>query len=145
MATIIIPTLRAKIKTILEGITEIQEIHSYPTTNFGGYPACVIDFINIASDIETQKENLRVYNFIIHIFYESDKTTRMKAVQVIEDVGEKIVDTFESDEFLSGITLPAGKQMINVRPATNPIEISEDKWIRGEVILPIRISFDTTI
>ena len=142
MATIALPTIKTQIKKKLESIANIEEhIYEYATVNFTGYPAAVIDFVQLESDVEDLKHNVRVYQFIIHLFYESEHTIRKDAERILQDLSEEVVDVFEGDEFLSGISLPAGKDVLWIRPSTSPI-IKEDKWLICDVNLPIRVSFD---
>lgn len=144
MPTIALPILKAKIVEKLQAVVDIQEVHDYATINFNGYPAANVLFESIESDYETTKENVRIYNFLIDLFYESEATTREKAEAYIQELGEQIVDLFEGDEFLSGISMPSGKVIMGIHPSLNPLEW-EDKWVRMRVTLPIKISFDTTI
>jgi len=140
MASQVLNTIKDKIKEKLQGITDIQAIYEYATINFSGYPAAVINFQTIDSSVEDLKHNERIYRFIVHLFYESENTSREMAQARLEDVAEQVVNAFETDQFLDGITMPSGIDALWIRPSTNPI-VKEDKWLICDIELPIRVSF----
>jgi len=137
--------LRDKIKTILEGIDSIQYVYSYPTEDYDGYPCAIIRSMRNESDYETTNDNIRTYIFAIYLIQESESTAkgRRQARRILEGLSDEIVDTFDKDELLSGISLSDKYTIVGIRPAVSEI-VDEDGFVSVEIGLAIRMSFDKT-
>ena len=54
---------------------------------------------------------------------------------------DEVRDKFDSDEFLNGVSLPAGRTMLGVRPTVSKIfEEESGKYVVAEIDLAVRIS-----
>jgi len=136
--------LRNQIKTKLQALTEIQNVYDYPTNDFSGYPAAVIQALNNESDYETTCENERHYIFKLYIWQETEFLNERDARRKIEYLADLIIDTFDKDELLTGISMPAGKTILGIRPALAEI-VPAEKYIYAEIDLTIKVSFDKNI
>ena len=145
-------TLSNYFKSKLEGISDIQVVYDYPWLDFDGYPAATITPSGLDSDYETQGENLRTYTFIVRLFVNlntinksSQKEKVGEGFRIAEELVDTVIDTFDKDETLSGISLPSGYTMVALIPTPSVINyFIEDKMIVAEVKLSAKISFDTT-
>lgn len=138
-------TIKEKLKSVLEGIADIQEVRDFPNQNFNGYPAVNVRTIGNTSDYETTSENLEVYSFELIVFQELNDGvhTNEQAREIIEGLCDTIRDTIDSDEFLNGISLPSDRTMIGVRPTVSQIgEEDSGKYIVAVIEIACRISKD---
>ena len=135
--------LRETIKTKLESITEIEKVYDYPTEDLNGYPAVIVRAIGNESDYQTTAENERHYVFELYSYYLSDPNNRRKARRAIESLVDEILDAFDKDEYLSGITLPSGKIMLGIIPTLSEI-IDLEKYVEATIRLTIKISVNIT-
>lgn len=135
-------SLKNKIKTVLQGINAIQEVHDYPTEDFSGYPAVVVRTDGNTSNYETTNENEELYTFTIYALQNLDGVfSKTKARQIIEELCDTIRDKFDSDEFLSGLSLPSGRTMLGIRPTVSKIfEEENGKFCVAEIELAVRVS-----
>ena len=138
-------TLREQIKTMLQSNTSIQEIHDYPSEDFNGFPAAVIRSAGNDSDYETTAENERHYIFEVFIFQESESALRdrRQARRIIEGIADEMLDLFDDDEYMSGISMPSDKTMIGIIPVTSEI-VDLDKYVAMKAILTVKVIVDVT-
>ena len=134
-------TLKQQIKTKLEAITQIQEVSDYPTQDFQGYPAAMVRTDGNVSEYETTSENQEIYNFTVILLQILEGTLdEEKARDVMESLCDVVRDAFDSDEFLSGISLPADRVMIGIKPTVSDIGVDEDgKFVISEIELAVRV------
>jgi len=143
--------LSTKIKSILEGISDIQIVYDYPWLKFSGYPAATVTPSGYDSDYETSSENQRVYIYTLRLFVnlnDVNKTTYKEKVEdghrIIRELTDTVIDTFDKDELLDGIILPTGYTMIGVKPVPSSIVyFPQEKMVVSEIKLEVKISFDT--
>ncbi len=65
----------------------------------------------------------------------------MKSREIIEELCDTVRDTFDSDEFLTGLSLPSGRTMLGVKPTVSKIyEEDSGKYVVAEIVLDIRVS-----
>lgn len=135
-------TLKDKIKSVLQTITEIAQIEDYPNQDFNQYPAVELAYEGNKSDYLTNTENDVIFNFILFVYQIVEGAIdRKKARLILEELSDTICDTFDSDEFLNGISLPSNRTMIGVRPTTVKIGEDEDgKFTVAQVELAIRVT-----
>lgn len=133
--------LKKTIKTKLEGISDIQEVADYPTENFQGYPAAMVRSEGNVSDYETTQENEEVYTFTVILVQVLDGThDEEKARDIMEALCDTVRDSFDSDEFLSGISLPADRAMIGVHPTVSRIGVEDEgKFVVAEIELACKV------
>lgn len=137
--------IRNKIKSILESISSIQEVHDYPNMEVGGYPSALIASNRLEADFETTTQNRRVYVFGVYIIQDQEHDA-VRARRIVEGVVDDIVQTFDRDQLLTGIELETGETMIISYPTLSEIYVSAEnpKLLVGELEIKVVVSFDTT-
>jgi len=123
------------IESKLNGIAKIQAVYDYPKLDFSEYPSAVIIPTTQTSIYQTMNDNERKYNFDVMIFYDVQNSGIETAIDAIDDLVDDVLDLFDTDEFLTGISLPAGYTMIAVEPTTGEFVQNDDKKIIGVTIL----------
>ena len=144
-------TLSNKIKLVLEGISDIESVYDYPWLKFDGYPSATITPSGYDSDYETSSENERVYIYTVRLFFNLNDVNKVSYKEKVDDghriireLTDTVIDTFDKDELLSGISLPSGYTMIGVRPIPSSIVyFPDEKMVVSEIKLEVKISFDT--
>ncbi len=135
--------LKNKIKEKLEEITKLQEVSDIPKLEFSGYPSATIIPSGDDSDYETNQENLRIYAFDINLFYEVQSSGIGDALNALYDLADDVMDAFDQDQTLTGISLPSGYTMVAILPVSGGWgEIPDTKLITKIVKLKIKISVD---
>ena len=135
--------LKSQIISKLDLIDEIQQVEEYPTTDVNGYPAAIVRSMSNDAEYETTCDNLETYRFIVYLLVENSAGFKgiKKARAIVEEVADVIIDAFDDDEFLAGITLTSDRQMMGILPVTSSIdEVEEGKYVEAEISLNIRIS-----
>lgn len=146
-------SLSDQLKSKLKEISDIQSVYDYPWLDFDGYPAATITPSGLDSDYESNVENLRTYVFIVRLFVSLNEINQPSMQKKVEDgfrVAEELVDTvidkFDKDETMSGISLPSGYTMVALVPIPSVINyFVEDKMIVAEVRINVKVSFDTSV
>lgn len=135
-------TIKAKIKTELAEITTIQQIADYPTMDFQGYPAAVVRSDSQTAEYESTSENYEEYTFTVYILQNLDGVWDVvKARKIIEEMCDEVRDHFDTDEFLSGISMETGRVLLGVRPTESRIyEEESGKFVVAEITIICRIS-----
>jgi hypothetical protein len=136
-------TLKEKIKSVLATITDIAQVEDYPTQDFNGFPAVVVRTDGNTSEYESTRENDELYSFTLFLFapIEQDVKGVAKTRELVEGLCDTIRDTFDSNEFLSGVALPTNRTMLGIRPTVSRIyEADNGKYVTAEINLSIRIS-----
>jgi hypothetical protein len=98
-----INTIKAKIKSVIEDITEVQEVNDYERVGFDGFPAVNITMAGNDSNFWSTATNQRAYNFIIRVFiplkgspYEGEfDNSKQLAEKTMSDVVDEILNTFD--------------------------------------------------
>lgn len=112
--------LTQKIKTVLEeleragtiGKLMVREMsESFFDLDIANYPVAVLTPPYIMSEIETNVDNIRTYNFEIYVIMKSDEIT---AENPITELMETLIDTFDNLPSLNGVAEGG------VEPATSP-------------------------
>lgn len=143
-----------QLKSKLEEITGISNVYDFAWLDFDGFPAVTITPFGFSSDYLTNQENLRRYIYTVRLFHKVDVISSMdterkrveEAFRVMRVLIDEVVDGFDKDETMSGIELPAGKQMVGVLPVpTEILYFPEEKIIVGEVRIEVKILFDTSV
>lgn len=140
-----IETIRDKIKTQLATLSSIAEIQDYITDSFNKYPATVIAFIGSDSDYETTAHNERQYNYDVSIFQASDSAVknRREATRIIQSITDEILDLFDKDQQLSGISMPSGKTILAITPLpSEPVYL--EKYVAISITLIVRVEVNIT-
>lgn len=135
--------IKNHIKSKLLAISNIQEVQDYPTVDTNGYPLAVVRSMGVDNDYETTCENIETYKFQVYLIVEnSGDLSNLSATRaIVEALFDEVRDNFDNDEFLSGISLPADRQLMGVLPALGDInEVEEGKYVEGTIILNIKVS-----
>lgn len=134
--------IKGKIKSVLESLSEIQQVSDYPNQDFSGFPAVMVRTNGNTSDYETTNENDEIYSFSLFVFQIIEGAfTAEKAREILEEMCDLIRDTFDSDEFLNGIVMPAGRTILGVKPTVSNIgEDDSGKYSIAEIELAVRVS-----
>lgn len=143
MSTYPIRTIKDKLKSKLESISSINQVMYYPNHDFSGYPSAVIRHSDGTSIRETTSENFEEYRFSIYLFQDinTEVKTIMEWYEVMEDLIDEVRDSFDNDEFLSGITMSTNRTMLGTMPVGwNIGEEENGKYIIGELIITIQVN-----
>lgn len=134
--------IKGKIKTVLESLSEIQQVSDYPNQDFSGFPSVMVRTNGNTSDYETTHENDEIYSFSLFVFQIIEGAfSAEKARDILEEMCDLIRDTFDNDEFLNGITMPAGRTILGVKPTVSKIgEDDSGKYCIAEIELAVRVS-----
>lgn len=136
--------IRSQIQTKLEAITNIQQVLNYPAKP-DQFPGATVTPSGAASDYETNTDNQRTYAFIIRLFYETKSGGTSNAVNALEGLVDEVVDAFDSDTQLTGITMPANYILIQSTPTPSAWEyFTEENIIMAEIRIAVLVSFDIT-
>jgi len=137
-------TIKQKIKEKLGTINSIQEVADYPNEEFQGFPAVMIASARNEGEFETTTENKRTYVFKVFVLQKCDaEMGEQKARNIVDGVVDDIIEAFDEDQQLSGISLPAQEMMIICSPMLGEVR-SEPPYIVGELEIKILISFSIT-
>jgi len=144
-------TLSDKLKSKLEGISKIQQVYEYPTIKFDGFPAATLTPSENAADFETSNENERNYAFIVRLFQDmptgniSGEKPDDYAFRVLRQTVDDVLDAFDQDPTLSGISMLSGYTLLYLSAAPSSwaaITDVEPNIILAEIIITAKVSFD---
>jgi hypothetical protein len=135
-------TLKEKIKTELQEISTIQQVADYPTQDFQGYPAACVRSDRQTAQYESTSENYEEYAFTVYLLQNLDGVWDVvKSREIIEELCDQVRDHFDSDEFLSGISMPSGRVLLGIRPTSSEIfEEENGKFVVAEISIICRVS-----
>lgn len=144
-------TLQPQLKTLLETITEFQEVSEFPKIKYSGYPAVCVFPSDNTSDYETTTENLRIYAFYLVIFYETKESGVPSAMQALRGLVDSVLDKFDQEDQkgsgtrVLGQSLPAGYTFLNIlaHPAKWGM-LPDEELLTAEIAVKVRISRDIT-
>ena len=142
-------TLRGQIQTVLEGISDIQEVSGTPKLKFDGYPAAIVVPSANENVYETTSENARIYAFDVQLFYETKDTTVGEAIDRLEDVVDTVLDALDQEDQSSsrtiGTSLPARYTFLNILAVPGTMgEIPGEQLAVANLTVGVRISVDIT-
>lgn len=135
--------IKEKIKAKLATISGIEKIGDYPTMDFQGYPAAVVRTDEKTGEYETTSENYEEYTYTVFLLHPLDNVVYsvVKTREIIEELVDTVQDSFDTDEFLSGISMPSGRVILGVRPTDYKVyENEEGKFCVAEITLVARVS-----
>lgn len=139
---------RPQLTTLLETLDSLQEVSSSPKIQFSGYPAAHIVPSENESDYETTTENVRVYAFIVRLFYETKRVGVAEALTRLEKVVDSVLDLIDQEDLKGssrtvGINLPSGYTYLNIWAVpTGWGEFTEEQVIMASLAVQVRISRD---
>lgn len=135
-----------KIVSILEDNTLIQEVWDYEVEKFVGDPVVTVTPSVNESDYDTTEENVRIYAFTLRVFINRSVRQKGAADEVMRGVVSSILDDFDKNYTLTGISPPTGYTFINVFavPSTWGYVNREAEYRVAEITLRCRVSVDLT-
>lgn len=95
-------SIRAKIKALLDGITELAFVADFHDPNLAGFPAATFDVSDEEGEFLTNKENLRVITYQIVLYQEIEVAKLDDAKRILDVVADAVIDAFENDFNLGG-------------------------------------------
>lgn len=135
--------IRELLKTKLATVTSIQEVHDFPNEEFNGFPACVIASNRNEAEFEDTIHNERVYVFTLWILQQVEGLGKQKARQIIEEVMDDVIESFDKDQELAGLSLPSNEDIIICYPMLSSIYTDTDgKYVIAEMELKVKVSFN---
>lgn len=137
--------LKTTIKNKLESISKLQDVKTDPISDFNGYPACYFVPSDNENDYSTNVENIRVYTFTLRLFYEVTEGEIATAYDAMGDLVDTVIDAFDSDEQLSGLSLPSGYILSGLLPMPSLwVYLEQEKLLMAELKISARISVDVS-
>ena len=135
--------IRNKVKDKLKTISSIQEVQDFPTDEFGGFPAAMVTSTRLEADFQTTIENKRTYVFTVYILQEVKSQGEKKSRRIVEKVVDDVIENFDKDQLLSGISLPANESIIISYPVLSSIYTGgEGRYVVGELEIKVVIQFN---
>ena len=93
-----------QIDTILQGVTNVKEIHKNPTSKFTKYPAVVFFPSGVSNVFSTTASDFREYSFKLFIVVGIDQTTMENVFQnVMANTCDKVLQAFSENWSMSNI------------------------------------------
>jgi hypothetical protein len=133
-------SLKAKIKTILDANTKINQSYDYDAPKLQSFPCAVLVPSGNASDYDTTTENMRTYAFQVRLYIPMDSRGVEQAESTLTELIDELIDDFDQNVTLDGECL-----MMTAAPSEWGYE-ERDKWFRMATInLSCKVHFDTTI
>lgn len=134
--------IKEYIKAYLLATTGVGQVEDYPNQDFETWPAVQVSYDGNVSTYLSTTENDIIYAYTLFIYQIVEGAIdRRKARLILEELSDVIADRFDSNEFMNGISLPASKTMIGIKPTT--VEIAEDeegKFILAKMEIATRIT-----
>ena len=90
--------LRDNIKTLLDTLTDFEEVSKEPKFSFKGYPACFIAPSGNDNDYLTTQDNVRIYAFKIWCFQEFEVTKIADAYNILLDAVDNVINKLDAEE-----------------------------------------------
>ena len=141
--------LIAKIKAIMEANTLVQETYDYEIEKFEGQPSAVIVPSDNSGEFTTTTDNERVYAFSVFLFvargddYYTDKTADI----VMRELVDSVLDDFDKNWRLTGLTLSTGYSMLYMEAAPSSWGYVDREMVyrMAEITLRIHLDVDTSL
>ena len=138
-----------KLFEILDANTLIKEVFSWEKEQFSGDPACTITPSENESDYNTTEENVRIYAFNVRLFVNrtvvpAGKDAKSDADRRLRNLVDSVLDDFDKNYTLTGISNPTGYTFINLFAAPGMWGYSgrEDEYRSCELAIRCRVSVD---
>lgn len=97
--------IKDAIKDKLETITEIKETYGYEKGQFDDYPSATVGGFKLDEEWSDTAANIRKWSFRVRIYQEMEKEGKgpEEAETIIDEIADKIIDTFDNDRYLSAV------------------------------------------
>lgn len=138
-------TIKNQIKTILDGVSKIQQVKDDPSAKFSGYPAAVVIPSAQESDYETNDEYMRNYSFQVHLIQNIQEGGLSAALDALYDLADDVFDAFDADATIRALSLPTGYTAIAIEPVSAGWEENnEAKLIIVNIKIKVKVSVDVS-
>jgi hypothetical protein len=139
----------AKVVSILEANTLIQEVSDFEKVGFDGFPAATVTPSSDDGDYDTTSENREVYALRIGLFVRrgEDVGGQREAEVALRQLVDSVKRDFTADYTLSGITAPTGYTVLFVEAVPSAWGYMDDREgnLRvAEITLRIHVDVDVT-
>lgn len=132
-----ITQIEAKIKEKLDAI-DFSAVYDYYESRPSGYPFASFEFTNFLGEKVDNTTNKRKYVFWLLIFQELSTAWRAKAKRIIYNLVERIVESFDKDQFLGWLVDDSDVVAWEVANGKD-----NKKW--DGIYCDITLTFDTTL
>lgn len=134
--------VKQKLKEKIGAMSDIAQVVDYPSLDLQQFPAAGIRSMRKTASYETTSENYEEYIFLVYLFQPiSENLQPVAARNAMEELVDSVESQFNSDEFLTGITLPDGSTFLGTRPTESEIyEEESGKYVIGQISLALRVS-----
>lgn len=95
-------TIRPAIKTLLDGLSTLSTVYDYHILDVDGYPAATFEPSDLFNDSIDFSDNIRDYQFRIHLHQEVEVIGRDEAVRILAAAVDELINAFDADPQLSG-------------------------------------------
>ena len=95
-------TLRAKILSILQGITSLAFVYDFHNSNLEGYPSATFDVSDNSGEFLSNKENLRQITYNIVLYQETKIKGLDTATSLLDTIADEVITAFETNFNLDG-------------------------------------------
>jgi hypothetical protein len=136
--------IKDKLADKLDSNTKIQEVHEYPAIKFNGFPSATIVPSDNENDFETTTENQRNYAFQVRIFESIKNDNLNTAYETMYDLIDDVLDDFDKDQSLAGVTMPTGYTMVIVEAVPSTVGIVDRlDLLMSMITVKVRVLVDT--
>lgn len=146
-------SIQSEIVTVLQGISNIQEVHNYEKSSFRGFPACTVTPSDKESDFEATQERERVYAYRVRLYMEfgSDQHPvtgegTKEADRILRDTVDAVVDEFDkpTNARFSGNADTTASKVLFVEPVPSTWAYDTARNMRvTEIVLRCHVYVDT--
>jgi len=121
--------LNQKIKEILIANTALADVYDHEAEEMKGDPVALITASGNESDYYTTTENARIYAFNIRLLVDRTARDDHEAERVLRELVDTVIDDFDKNYTLTGITNQTGKTFMNLEALP-----SDWGYIEGQVV-----------
>jgi len=138
-----------KLKAILVANDKLQEVYAYEVEKFEGQPSAVIVPSDNDSEYSTTVDNSRVYAFSVFLFVARGDNfySDSEADRVLRALVDSVLDDFDSDWQLSGLTLNTGYSMLFMEAAPSSWGYTDREMVyrMAEITLRVHLNVNTDL
>ena len=139
--------LRNQLVSILDANALIADVYDYEAEEFKGDPVALVTPSGNESEFETTTDNRRIYAFTVRLLIDRTSRNSEDCESALRDLTDTVLDDFDKNYTLTGITNPTGKTLLFVEALP-----SDWGYIEGQVVyrfadIAVRchVSVDTTL
>lgn len=91
-------TLWDNIYTLLQGVSNLQDVKKAPGLDFSGWPSAFISPSGLESDYETTQENMRIIAFKVWVLEAYDDQDYSDAMSSLLQAADAVINEFDKEE-----------------------------------------------